>query len=38
MVKAIEISPPRKCSGLSSFLLSFEWNPTLTDLVKSLPT
>ena len=35
MIEIREISPPRKLSGLSSFLLKFPYNPQIVDVVKS---
>lgn len=35
MIEIREISPPRKLSGLSSFLLKFPYNPQIVDIVKS---
>ena len=35
MIEIREISPPRKLSGLSSFLLKFPYNPQIVDVIKS---
>jgi SNF2 family DNA or RNA helicase len=38
VIALTEISPPRKCSGLSSFLVSFAWNPAAVEALKTLPS
>ncbi len=38
MINIKEISPPLKLSGLSSLLVSFEYNPYIVDALKTLPT
>ena len=38
MIKIYEISPPKKISGLSSLLVSFEYNPYIVDSIKTIPT
>lgn len=38
MVTIQEISPPKKISGLSSLLISFEFNQYIVDSLKTLPT
>ena len=35
MIEIREISPPRKLSGLTSFLLKFPYNPQAVDIIKS---
>ena len=38
MITIQEISPPKKLSGLSSLLVSFEYNQYIVDALKTLPT
>ena len=38
MIKIFEISPPKKISGLSSLLVSFEYNQFIVDSIKTIPT
>jgi SNF2 family DNA or RNA helicase len=38
MVKIYEISPPHKLSGLSSLVISFEYNEYIVSALKTLPT
>jgi SNF2 family DNA or RNA helicase len=38
MINIRESRPPLKVSGLSSFLITFNYNPAIVDIVKSLPT
>jgi len=38
MIHIREISPPRKISGLTSFLVSFDYNEKTVNTMKSLPT
>ncbi len=38
MVKIFEISPPNKLSGLSSLVISFDYNEYIVDALKTLPT
>ena len=38
MVKIYEISPPNKISGLSSLVISFDYNQYIVDALKTLPT
>ena len=37
MVRIQEIAPPNKVSGLSSAIVSFDYNPILVDAIKSVP-
>lgn len=37
MIHVIEQRPPLKLSGLSSFLITFNYNPALVDTLKTLP-
>ena len=37
MINIVE-SKPRKVSGLSSFLITFNYNPVIIDAIKTLPT
>ena len=37
MINVFELRPPRKLSGLSSFGITFNYNPAIVDLVKTLP-
>lgn len=37
MINVFELKPPRKLSGLSSFGVTFNYNPAIVDLMKSLP-
>ena len=38
MIKIYEISPTKKISGLSSLLISFDFNQFVVDAIKTLPT
>ena len=38
MIKIYEISPPAKLSGLSSLIISFDYNQYVVDALKTLPT
>lgn len=38
MINIRECSPPRKVSGLSSFLITFNYNPVIVDTLKCLTT
>ena len=38
MVKIYEISPPQKISGLSSLIVSFDFNQYIVDSIKTIPT
>lgn len=38
MIHVIEQRPPLKVSGLSSFLITFNYNPAIVDSMKTLPT
>ena len=38
MVKIYEISPPNKISGLSSLVVSFDFNQYIVDALKTIPT
>ncbi len=38
MITIQEISPGRKISGLSTLLVSFEYNPYIVDAIKTIPT
>ena len=38
MLKIYEISPPQKLSGLSSLIISFDYNQFIVDAIKTLPT
>ena len=38
MINIIESRPPLKVSGLSSFLITFQYNPAIVDAIKTLPT
>ena len=38
MVKIFEISPPHKISGLSSLVVSFDFNQYIVDALKTIPT
>lgn len=38
MINIIESRPPLKVSGLSSFLITFQYNPAIVDAIKALPT
>lgn len=38
MINIVEQKPPLKVSGLSSFLITFDYNPVIVDTIKSLPT
>lgn len=37
MITIIESMPPKKISGISSFLVSFDYNPAIVDAMKTLP-
>ena len=37
MINVFELRPPRKLSGISSFGVTFNYNPAIVDLMKSLP-
>lgn len=37
MINIVELRPPLKISGLSSFAVTFNYNPILVDAMKSLP-
>lgn len=37
MINIVEIKPPKKFSGLSSFLIDFEYNKIFVNILKSLP-
>lgn len=37
MIHVIEQRPPLKVSGISSFLITFNYNPVLVDTIKTLP-
>jgi hypothetical protein len=37
MIYIREIRPPRKFSGLSSFLISFQYKAEIVEAIKSLP-
>ena len=37
MITIIESMPPKKMSGISSFLVSFDYNPAIVDAMKTLP-
>ena len=38
MINIVEQKPPLKVSGLSSFLITFDYNPVIVDTLKGLPT
>lgn len=38
MINVVEISPPLKISGLSSLLVSFDFNQYIVDSIKTIPT
>ena len=38
MIHVIEQRPPLKVSGISSFLITFNYNPAIVDSMKTLPT
>ena len=38
MIKIFEVSPPNKISGLSSLVISFDYNEYVVDALKTLPT
>ena len=38
MIQILEVSPPKKLSGLSSLIVSFEYNQYIVDAIKSIPT
>lgn len=38
MINIYEIAPPKKCSGLSSLLVQFEYNEFVIDVLKGIPT
>ena len=38
MVRIYEISPPQKISGLSSLIVSFDFNQYIVDSIKTIPT
>lgn len=38
MINIRECSPPRKVSGLSSFLITFNYNPVIVDILKCITT
>jgi SWI/SNF-related matrix-associated actin-dependent regulator 1 of chromatin subfamily A len=38
MINVVELKPPLKISGLSSFGVTFNYNPALVDTMKTLPT
>ena len=38
MITITEISPPRKVSGISSFILQFHYDQRIIDAIKTLPT
>jgi SWI/SNF-related matrix-associated actin-dependent regulator 1 of chromatin subfamily A len=38
MINIVEFRPPRKISGLSSFGITFNYNPAIVDTLKTLPT
>ena len=38
MINIYEISPPKKISGLSSLILTFDYNPYVIDTLKTIPT
>lgn len=38
MIKIFEVSPPNKISGLSSLVISFDYNEYIVDALKTLPT
>jgi SNF2 family DNA or RNA helicase len=38
MIKIFEVSPPNKISGLSSLVISFEYNEYIVSALKTLPT
>jgi len=37
MITITEISPPRKLSGISSFIINFNYDPQLVAAIKTLP-
>ena len=37
MIHVIESRPPKKISGVSSFLITFNYNPAIVDIVKTIP-
>ena len=38
MIRIVEISPPRKMTGKSSFCINFDFNQAIVDSLKGLPT
>lgn len=38
MIYIVELAKPIKCSGLSSFLIRFDYKPMIIDAIRSLPT
>lgn len=38
MINIVEQKPPLRVSGLSSFLITFDYNPVIVDTLKGLPT
>ena len=38
MINILELKPPRKISGISSFGVTFQYNPAIVDMMKTLPT
>lgn len=38
MINIYEIAPPKKCSGLSSLLVQFDYNEFVIDVLKGIPT
>lgn len=38
MIKIVETKPPRKVSGITSFLITFPYNDTIISVLKGLPT
>ena len=38
MIRIVEISPPRKMTGKSSFCINFDFSQAIVDSLKGLPT